>query len=94
MTSHLAQTKAVRRRTLRDGFPHPLNQIALRHVDSVAAITDTQRLVLSKAVQKSSLRHAVAFIEALNQQGNQIQNEDDLVALILTMPVKKVGKDY
>ena len=92
MTSDLAQTKAVRRRTLRDGFPHPLNQIALRHVDSVAALTDTQRLILSRALQKSNLRHAAAFVEALNQQGDHIQNEDDLVALIPTMPVKKVEK--
>jgi len=92
MTSDLAQTKAVRRRTLRDGFPHPLNQIALRHVDSVAALSDTQRLILSKAVQKSSLRDAAAYIDALNQQGIQIQNEDDLVALIPTLPVKKAEK--
>ncbi len=92
MTSDLAQTKAVRRRTLRDGFPYPLNQIALRHVDSVAALTDVQRLILSKALQKSNLRHAATYVEALNQLGNHIQNEDDLVALISTRPVKKVEK--
>jgi hypothetical protein len=92
MRSDLAQTKAIRRRTLRDGFPHPLNQIALRHVDSVAALGDTQRLILSRALQKSNLRHASTFIDALNQQSNQIQNQDDLVALIPTMPVKKAEK--
>lgn len=90
MTSDLAQTKALRRRTLRESFLHPLDQIALRHVDSVAALNDTQRLILSKAVQKTHLRHAVAFVEVLNQLGSRIQNEDDLVALLPTMPEKKV----
>jgi hypothetical protein len=82
MTSDLAQTKAIRRRTLRDAFPHPLNQIALRHVDSVAALDDDRKLILSKAIQKTDLRYATTFVDALNKDGDRIQNEDDLVALI------------
>ena len=90
MTSDLAQTKAIRRRTLRDAFPHPLNQIALRHVDSVAALDDDRRLILSKAIQKTDLRYAGTFVDALNKDGDRIQNEDDLVALIPPAPVKEV----
>jgi len=90
MTSDLAQTKAIRRRTLRDTFPHPLNQIALRHVDSVAALDDDRRLILSKAIRKTDLRHAATFVDALNKDGDRIQNEDDLVALIPSTPAKEV----
>jgi len=90
MTSDLAQTKANRRRTLRDAFPHPLNQIALRHVDSVAALDDDRRLILSKAIQKTDLRYAGTFVDALNKDGDRIQNEDGLVALIPATPVKEV----
>ncbi len=90
MTSDLAQTKAVRRRTLREAFPHPLNQIALRHVDSVAALDDVHRLILSRAIQKTDPRYAGTFLEALNNDVNHLQNEDDLMALIPATPVKKV----
>lgn len=90
MTSDLAQTKAIRRRTLRDTFPYPLNQIALRHVDSVAALDDDRRLILSKAIQKTDLRYAATFVEAFNKGGDHIQNEDDLVALISPPPTKEV----
>lgn len=89
MTSDLAQTKAIRRRTLREAFPYPLNQIALRHVDSVAALDGAHRLILSRAIQKTDLRHAGTFLEALNKDVNHLQNEDDLVALISAIPVKK-----
>ena len=82
MTSDLAQTKAARRRTLRDAFPYPLNQIALRHVDSVAALGDAQRGILSKAIQKTDLRHAATFIDVLNNGAVLIHSEADLITLI------------
>ena len=82
MASDLAQTKAIRRRTLREAFPHPLNQVALRHVDAVAALDDAQRLILSKAIQKTELRYAGTLLEALNKDVEHLQNEDALVALI------------
>lgn len=90
MTSDLAQTKANRRRTLRDAFPHPLNQIALRHVDSVSALDDNRRLILSRAIQKTDLRHTATFIDALSKEGDRIQNEDDLVAQIPPTQTKEV----
>jgi len=89
MTSDLAQTKALRRRTLRDTFPYPLNQIALRHVDSIAALDDTQRSILCRAVQKTELRYAATFVNALNKNGDHIQNEDDLVTLLPPPPRKE-----
>lgn len=89
MTSDLAQTKAIRRRTLREAFPHPLNQVALRHVDSVAALDDAHRLILSRAIQKTDLRYVGTFLEALNKDVHHLQNEDSLVALVPAVPVKK-----
>ncbi len=82
MTSDLAQTKAVRRKALRDAFPCPLHQVALRHVDSVAALEDAQRLILARAVQKTNLRHVGAFLDILNKEVVLVENEDDLVALL------------
>ena len=82
MTTHQSQTKAIRRRTLREAFPPPLNQIALRHVDSVAALDDVRRSILSKAIQKTDLRHAATFIDVLNKGAVLVQSEDDLLALI------------
>lgn len=89
MTSDLAQTKAIRRRNLREAFPYPLNQIALRHVDSVAALDNAQRSILSRAIQKTDLRYAGTFLEVLNKDVNHLQNEDDLMALIPATSVKK-----
>lgn len=92
MTSDLAQIKAIRRRTLRETFPSPLNRIALRHVDSVAALGDGQKLILSQAIQKTDLRYAATFIDALNKDGDRIQNEDDLVALISSTQAREVER--
>ena len=92
MASDQAQVKAIRRRTLREAFPPPLNQIAVRHVDSVAALDDDRRLILSQAIQKTSLRHAATFIDVLNKGTVLIQNADDLIALIPSPTVKESGK--
>lgn len=90
MTSDLAQTKAVRRKALREAFPHPLNQVALRHIDSAAALDDAHRLILSRAIQKTDLRYVGMFLETLNKDVHHLQNEDDLVALVPAIPVSKV----
>ena len=80
MTVDLAQIKATRRRNLRDTFPHPLNQIALRHVDSIATLSDAQRAILCKAILKTDRRSAAAFIDILNKSAVSIQSEDELLA--------------
>jgi hypothetical protein len=92
MTSDQAKTKAARRRTLRDAFPYPLNQIALRHVDSVAALGDPQRGILSKAIQKTDLHHAATFIDVLNKGAVLIHSEADLITLIPSTKPKAVKK--
>ena len=92
MASDQAQTKAVRRRSLREAFPPPLNQIALRHVDSVAALDDDRRLILSQAIQKTDLRYAATFIDVLNKGAVLIQNEDDLIALVPSPNAKETKK--
>lgn len=92
MASDQAQTKAIRRRTLREAFPPPLNQIALRHVDSVAALDDERKLILSRAIQKTDLRYAATFIDVLNKGAVLIQNEDDLIALVPSPNAKETKK--
>ena len=89
MTSDPAQIKAVRRKALREAFPHPLNQVALRHVDSVAALDDAHRLILARAIQKTDLRYVGTFLDALGKDVYHLQNEDDLVAMVPAIPVKK-----
>jgi len=92
MTSDLAQTKAVRRKTLREGFPHHPNQIALRHVDSVAALDNDRKLILSRAIQKSDLRYAATLIDILNKGAVLIQNADDLIAFIHSSSTNEAEK--
>jgi len=92
MSSDLAQTKALRRRALRESFPYPLDQIALRHVDSVAALDDVRKLILSQAIQKTELRHAANFINVLSKGAVLIQNADDLIAFIHSPSAKEAVK--
>jgi len=92
MTTHQAITKAIRRRALREALPPPLNLIALRYVDSVAALDDDRRSILSMAIRKTDLRHTASFIDVLNKGAVLIQNEDDLIALIPSPSSKKVQK--
>lgn len=92
MASDLAHTKALRRRTLREAFPPPLDQIALRHVDSIAALDDAGILILSQAIQKTDLHHAAAFIDVLNKGAVHIQNADDLIALVPSPSRKEAEK--
>jgi len=46
-------------------------------------------LILSRAIQKTDLRHAGTFLQALNKDVHHLQNEDDLMVLISAMPLKK-----
>lgn len=75
-----------------DSLAPPLNQIALRHVDSNAALDDERRLILLLATQKTGLSHAAAFIDILNKGVVQVQSEADLLALIPSLRSKKSGK--
>ena len=74
-----AATKAKRRRRIRESFVPPLNEIALRHVDSVQALSEGQREIVAKALQKTDLRFLVDCIVAIKHHGKSIEDE---VALI------------
>lgn len=88
-----ADTKAKRRRRIRESFATPLNQIPLRHVDSVQALSQNQREILAKALQNKGLRYLVDYLAALKNQGANIQDE---VALIgwLELPEKSQSDSH
>ena len=74
-----AETKAKRRRRIRDSFPAPLNEIPLRHVDSVQALSESQREILWIVLQKRGIHSLADCLFALKSSGASIENEDDLV---------------
>lgn len=75
-----ADTKARRRRRIRETFPAPLNEIALRHVDSVQALNDPQRRLLADVLQKVGVHRLVDSIELLRQYGDQVHDQADLIS--------------
>ena len=74
-----AVTKANRRRRVRESFASPLNEIALRHVDSVQALSEVQRGILVKVLQKTGLRYLVDCIAAMKNRDVSIKDDDDLI---------------
>ena len=74
-----AETKAKRRRRIRESFPPPLNEIALRHVDSVQSISEDQRGILAKALQKKGLRYLVDCLVVIKTSGVSFEAEDALI---------------
>lgn len=82
-----AEQKATQRRAKRDSFPHPLDQIALRYVDSIAALEDRLKSILAKAVEKEGSSNIAAFIEILGNDDNQIRDENDLIDLMPETPI-------
>ena len=74
-----AETKAKRRRRIREAFPPPLNEIALRHVDSVQSISEDQRGILAKALQKKGLRYLVDCLLVLKASGVSFETADALI---------------
>ncbi len=74
-----AVTKAKRRRRIRESFASPLNEIALRHVDSVQALSEAQRGILANVLQKTGPRFLANCIDAIKNHGVSIKDEDDLI---------------
>jgi hypothetical protein len=77
-----ANTKAKRRRRIRESFAPPLNEIALRHVDSVQALGGDQREILARVLEKTGVRYLAASLAAIKKRGANIKDEDDLMALL------------
>jgi hypothetical protein len=74
-----ADTKAKRRRRIKESFPPPLNEIALRHVDSVQALSESQRGILALVLQKMGPRYLVDCLAILKDQNVSIEDQDDLI---------------
>ena len=77
-----AATKANRRRRIRESFAPPLNEIPLRHVDSVQALNEFQREILAKAIEKLGIRHLASCLTAMKDHNASIQSDEDLIGLL------------
>ena len=86
-----AETKAKRRRRIRDSFLSPLNEIPLRHVDSVQALNESQREILAAVLQKQGVQCLVDCLFALRTSGEGIESESDLIGRLELSP-KPLGE--
>jgi hypothetical protein len=77
-----AENKARRRRSLRDAFPAPLNQIALRHVDAVNSLDGSHKAILAKVLAQVGVVHVANCIATMKSSGDSIKNESDLIAAL------------
>ena len=77
-----AESKARRRRSTRESFPAPLNQIALRHVDTVQSLDGNRKAILAKALAKVGVAHIAACLAAIKSSGDSIISESDLMATL------------
>ena len=77
-----AENKARRRRSIRESFPVPLNQIALRHVDTVQSLDGNRKAILAKALAKVGVARIAACLAAIKSSGDSIKSESDLIATL------------
>jgi hypothetical protein len=83
------ENKARRRRRLRQTFPAPLDQVALRHVDAIRALDGNQRAILARAIAQTSMANIPKGLAAIKNAGGFIKSENDLIALLdLTKTLK------
>ena len=63
------EAKLARRLKLRAKFPHPLDLVAIRHVDRIAALSDDHKHLLGKAISQNlrSIPLAIERLEALGE---------------------------
>src|SRR5262245_12394587 len=88
-----AETKAKRRRRIRDSFAPPLNEIALRHVDSVQALTESQRGILAQILPKIGFHHLGDCLMALKRSDVMINHENDLLKWLERSDLSKSEED-
>jgi len=77
-----AERKARRRRSARESFPAPLNQIALRYVDTVQSLDGNRKSILVKALAKVGIAHIAACLGVIKSSGGSIKTESDLLATL------------
>lgn len=75
-----AESKARRRRNIRESFPVPLNQIALRHVDAVQALDGNRKATLARTLAQVGVVHLASCLAIMKGSGDSIKNEGDLIA--------------
>jgi len=78
----IAENKARRRRRVRESFPAPLNQIALRHVDTVQSLDSNQREILARTIAKVGMAHITTCLAVIKGSRDSIQTESDLIATL------------
>jgi len=76
------ENKARRRRCVRESFPTPLNQIALRHVDTVQSLDEDRKTILAKALTKVGVAYTANCLAAIKSLGDSIKTESDLIATL------------
>lgn len=89
------ENKARRRRSIREAFPAPLNQIALRHVDTVQSLDRSQREILAATLVKVGMVHIITCLATLKGSGDAIKTESDLIATLhlSEIPIDTNSKD-
>jgi hypothetical protein len=77
-----ADNKARRRRSIRESFPAPLNQIALRHVDTVQSLDGNWKTILAKTLAKVGVARIAACLAVIRSSTDAIKTESDLIATL------------
>ncbi|MCI0564955.1 MAG: hypothetical protein MN733_41340, partial [Nitrososphaera sp.] len=90
-----AENKARRRRSIRESFPAPLNQIALRHVDTVQSLDRNRREILAATLVKVGMVHITTCLATIKGSGDSIKTESDLIATLhlSEIPIDTNSKD-
>src|SRR5688572_127927 len=90
-----AENKARRRRSIRESFPAPLNQIALRHVDTVQSLDSNRKAILAKALAQVGVDHIAACLAVIKTSGDSIKTESDLIATLnlSKIPIEIISQD-
>src|SRR5689334_15536101 len=90
-----AENKARRRRSLRESFPAPLNQIALRHVDTVQSLDRNRREILAATLAKVGMVYITTCLATIKGSGDSIKTESDLIATLQLseIPIDTDSKD-
>jgi hypothetical protein len=76
------ENKARRRRRLRQAYPAPLDQVAIRYVDSIHSLVGNQRAILARAIAQTSMANISRCLVAIKNCGRSIQSENDLITLL------------
>jgi len=74
--------KARRRRRLRQTFPAPLDQVAIRHVDAIQSLDGNQRALLARAIAQTSMVNIPKYLATIKNSCGSIKSETDLTALL------------